>query len=432
MPNFNIIPSETGLIKAWNNGVQFEESAVAQLKAVASLPFVIPHVAAMPDCHWGMGATVGSVIPTVGAIIPASVGVDIGCGMIAVRTNIQLSQFAPAQADIEPEGPRRLKAMFDAISHAVPHGRTDNGGNGDRGAWHDVPADIQTIWDDQFEFEVNACKRSVFAAHPNALHRRPVNQLGTLGTGNHFIELCTEIDNPDSQLWVVIHSGSRGFGNKIGTYFTNLAKHLCNKYFVQLPDPNLAYLAIGTQEYEDYLGAVALAQKYAWLNREIMMARVLGAIGAQESGPAVFGHDGDGVPSTIHIHHNYVQPERHFGKNVMLTRKGAVDASEGNWTIIPGSMGAKTYLGVGLGNRDSFHSCSHGAGRAMSRTAARKLCTVEQHAAATEGIVCDKTAETLDETPAAYKDIDRVMESQADLVRPVVALRQLVCVKGLS
>ncbi len=431
--NYNVL-HELGNapIKLWNKHVTIEEAAINQLKQVASMPFVKPWVAAMADTHWGMGATVGSVIPTVGAVMPAAVGVDIGCGMMAVRTNLKLSEL-PDFDPVEQHYVSWEAKVFSKISVAVPHGRTNNGGERDIGAWleNNIPADILKIWNNEFYREVHGVSPyglltydTPFKRHPNAISKNAARHLGTLGTGNHFIEICTEIDNPDSNLWVVIHSGSRGFGNRIGTYFTKLAGDLCKKWGAKLPDKNLGFLPAGTQEFQDYLFALDLAQKFAWANREIMMARVLSALNAMDDAQ---GPDAP-VPSIIHMHHNYAVVD---GESV-LTRKGAVDASQGKWCIIPGSMGAKTYIARGLGNGDSFNSCSHGAGRAMSRTKALKTFTVEDHAKATEGIYCDKTHGVLDETPGAYKDIDAVMESQRDLVEPVLKLKQLVCVKGLS
>ncbi len=422
--NYNVIVSENGVpIKIWNKHVKIEDQAIQQLKDVASMSFVKPYVAAMADCHWGMGATVGSVIPAVGAVMPAAVGVDIGCGMMAVRTNIQIDS-----GDENNLPSHYIPELFDIISSVVPHGRTDNGGGKDIGAWpeYGIPADILEIWGREFAGYFADLQES----HPGAISKNAARHLGTLGTGNHFIEVCTEIDNSDSNLWVVIHSGSRGLGNRIGTYFTKLAGDLCKTWGIKLPNKDLGYLPIGTLEYDDYVFAVTLAQKFAWHNRIIMMERVLTAIGAKIV-PTLLD-DILEVPAVIHMHHNYMVPVRIGNLDVNLTRKGAVDASLGNWVIIPGSMGAKTYIGKGLGNPQSFWSCSHGAGRAMSRTQALKTFTVEDHAKATEGVYCDKTTSVLDETPAAYKDIDAVMESQRDLVEPILKLKQIVCVKGLS
>lgn len=442
----SVIKRDGGVpVKMWNECVPpFEDKAVEQLLQIASMPFVKPHVAAMPDTHLGMGATVGSVIPTVGAVMPAAVGVDIGCGMIAVRTNLNVANVIWARD-------RWVETAFDKISKAVPHGRSNDGGPGDRGAWGTVPADIQKIWDDEFDFEITgwksldgrpqgeassyANKGTPFMRHPQSLSKNAVKQLGTLGTGNHFIELAVEIDNPDSKIWVVLHSGSRGFGNRIGSYYTKLAREQNEKNFIKLPNRDLGYLVKDTQEFNDYVTSVELAQKFAWRSREIMMARVLTAIGAEmDSQDGYVTTDGFNptVPPMIHVHHNYMEQRVIRGEKSLLTRKGAVDASIGKWVIIPGSMGAKTYLGTGEGNPESFHSCSHGAGRAMSRTEALKTFTVAEHAKATEGVYCDKTEGTLDETPKAYKDIDAVMASQTDLVTPVIKLKQIVSVKGVS
>ena len=422
-------------VKKWDKFVNIESKALDQLEQTASMPFVKPWVAAMPDTHYGMGATVGSVIPTEGAVMPAAVGVDIGCGMMAVRTNLKVSDLGGVYG-------RQGSELFQLISGTIPHGRTNNGGANDIGAWPEdkIPPDIAAIWRREFqphttgfssEFPSNNEyeKLNAFTRHPGAISKNAARHLGTLGTGNHFIEVCKEIrefPGDPGNLWIVIHSGSRGFGNRIGTYFMRLAGDLCKKWLISLPNRDLGYLPEGTQEFDDYLFALSLAQKFAWLNREIMMSRVLKAIDAKVE-TSEFASD-ESVPPTIHMHHNYADIR---GKRI-LTRKGAVDASSGKFCIIPGSMGAKTYIAVGLGSKESFDSCSHGAGRAMSRTEALKTFTVEDHERATQGVVCDKTKGVLDETPGAYKDIDAVMESQSDLVRPVLKLKQLVCVKGLS
>jgi tRNA-splicing ligase RtcB len=371
--------------------------------------------------------------------MPAAVGVDIGCGMIAVRTNLKANDFQRTDFDAVEMGYRSWEAWaFAMISASVPHGRSHNGGVGDIGSWNEIPQDIADIWASEFEDQIETSE--VFSVYPGAYSQNAPRQLGTLGTGNHFIEVAVEIDNPESNLWVIIHSGSRGFGNRIGSFFTKLAGELNAKYFVQLPNKDLGYLVEGSEEYDLYLEALALAQKYAWRSREIMMDRVLEALGAEaaknEEGVETneFGSSWavKGVPSTIHMHHNYLASERHFGKQVLITRKGAVDAAKDKYVIIPGSMGAKTYIAKGLGNLDSFHSCSHGAGRAMSRGEALRTFSVADHVAATEGVYCDKTEGVLDETPGAYKSIEAVMESQKDLVEPILALKQIISVKGIS
>ena len=406
---FDVIEAGNGhIIKAWKRGVPFEEQAIAQLKNTASVPFLFKHLAAMPDCHLGVGATIGTVLPTKGACIPAAVGVDLGCGMMAQRTSLRSEGLVSHVA---------LHELRLAIEAAVPCGRTNNGGPGDRGAWGTVPEDISMIWTKEFNNDyIDMCEK-----HPGMKARNTVNQLGTLGTGNHFIELSTD---EEGFVWIVLHSGSRGLGNKIGTYFTDLAKELCAKWFITLPDPDLAYLPIHTPEFTDYKNAVTLAQNFALRNRELMMSTVLQVlIGAGLE---------FGTTELVQCHHNYISWERHFGENIMVTRKGAVRVENGQLGIIPGSMGARTYIVEGLGNRESFCTCSHGAGRAMGRRAAERTFTVEQHAAATLGVECDKTADTLDETPAAYKDIEAVMAAQADIVKPRYILKQFLNVKGKS
>jgi tRNA-splicing ligase RtcB (3'-phosphate/5'-hydroxy nucleic acid ligase) len=393
-------------VKAWIRGVPLEEAAAQQLENVASLPFVHKWVAAMPDVHWGIGATVGSVIPTVGAIIPAAVGVDIGCGMMATQTTLTANDL--------PESLREIRA---AIEKAVPHGRTDNGGRNDRGAWGETPEAQAEAWR-----SLRAGYESIVAKHRKLDRGNHVNHLGTLGTGNHFIEVC--LDESD-RVWFMLHSGSRGVGNRIGTYFIQLARDDMRQWFVHLPDENLAYLPEGTEHFDDYVEAVDWAQNFASMNRKLMMRAVVRAVRSVDGIPPF-----EAEVQAVNCHHNYVARENHYGKNVFVTRKGAVRAREGDMGIIPGSMGARSYIVRGKGNPESFHSCSHGAGRAMSRAAAKKRFTVEDHRAATEGIECRKDADVLDETPGAYKSIDAVMEAQKDLVEIVHTLRQVVCVKG--
>lgn len=402
---YEVIPGESVPIKAWIRGVPLEDAAAQQLKNVARMPFIHRWVAAMPDVHWGMGATVGSVIPTAGAIIPAAVGVDIGCGMMASRTTLTASDL-----------PDDLKGLRAAIEAAVPHGRTDNGGRNDRGAWHDLPAPQVQAWQ-----ELEPGYRQLLAKHPRLDRGSHVSHLGTLGTGNHFIEVCLD---QEQRVWVMLHSGSRGVGNRIGSYFIELAREDMRTWFINLPDKDLAYLPEGTQHFDDYVQAVSWAQDYARRNRELMMAAVVRAL--RGAGLPAFEVDEE----VIDCHHNYVERERHYGKDVWVTRKGAVRARQGDLGIIPGSMGARSYIVRGKGNPESFHSCSHGAGRAMSRAAAKQRFSLEDHARATAGIECRKDADVIDETPAAYKSIDAVMEAQRDLVEVVHTLRQVVCVKG--
>lgn len=403
---YEVIPGEAVPIKAWIKGVPLEDAAAQQLKNVARMPFIHRWVAAMPDVHWGMGATVGSVIPTAGAIIPAAVGVDIGCGMMASRTTLTASDL-----------PDDLKALRSAIEAAVPHGRTDNGGRNDRGAWHDLPAPQVQAWR-----ELEPGYRAICDKHPRLDRGNHVNHLGTLGTGNHFIEVCLD---QDQRVWFMLHSGSRGVGNRIGSYFIELAREDMRTWFINLPDRDLAYLPEGTQHFDDYVQAVSWAQDFARRNRELMMAAVVRAARGVHGLPP-FQVDEE----VVNCHHNYVERERHYGKDVWVTRKGAVRARQGDLGIIPGSMGARSYIVRGKGNPESFHSCSHGAGRAMSRAEAKQRFSLEDHARATAGIECRKDADVIDETPAAYKSIDAVMEAQRDLVEVVHTLRQVVCVKG--
>lgn len=393
-------------IKAWTDGVPFEDEAEAQLRRVAALPFIHKWIAVMPDVHAGIGATVGSVIASKKAVIPAAVGVDIGCGMMAVKTSLRAEQL-----------PDDLRALRLAIEAAVPHGRTDHGGANDRGAYGEPPARTVEAW-----AAMQAGYDQLLAKHESAGSRQRVHQLGTLGTGNHFIELCLD---EAGAVWVMLHSGSRGVGNRIGSYFIERAKAEMRRWFVNLPDHDLAYLPEGSELFDDYVHAVEWAQGYARANREIMMHATIDALRATQLLPAFTAH-----LEAVNCHHNYISRERHYGENVIVTRKGAVRAREGELGIIPGSMGAKSFIVRGKGNAESFTSCSHGAGRAMSRTKAKKVFTLEDHAAATQGVECRKDADVIDETPGAYKAIDDVMAAQADLVDIVYTLKQIVCVKG--
>src|SRR5687768_3035725 len=404
--NFDLQHVEGGVpIKLWTRGVPVDDKARDQLARAAKMPFVFKHVAAMPDVHVGIGATVGSVIPTKGAVIPAAVGVDIGCGMMAARTSLHASDL-----------PDTLEGVRDAIEKAVPHGRDVGRGKRDKGSWGDPPAEIVAAWATLAE----RFKRIV-AKYPKLEKANHLVHLGTLGTGNHFIELC--LDEAD-RVWVMLHSGSRGVGNAIGTFFIELAKQDMRKWFVNLPDENLAYFPEGTEHFDDYVEAVGWAQDFAALNRRMMMTNVVRAL------RSVIAKPFEAELEAINCHHNYVQKENHFGENVLVTRKGAVRAAEGVMGIIPGSMGAKSFIVRGRGNKEAFDSCSHGAGRLMSRTEAKKVFTLDDHILATEGVECRKDAGVIDETPAAYKPIEAVMAAQSDLVEIVHTLKQVVCVKG--
>lgn len=403
--NFEYIGTAGAPIKAWIKGVPLEDSARAQLVNVASLPFIHKHVAVMPDVHWGMGATVGSVIATKGAVIPAAVGVDIGCGMMAVKTSLRASDL-----------PDSLAEMRTAIETAVPHGRTNNGGHGDRGAWHDLPARPSFAWD-----RLKERYAQILEKHPKARPFNTSHHLGTLGGGNHFIEVC--LDESDD-VWIMLHSGSRGPGNKFGSYFIEKAKEDMRRWFINLPDQDLAYIPEGSALFADYIEAVEWAQDFAFENRKVMMGSVVEAINR------IMGLAFSSEVMAVNCHHNYISRENHFGANVIVTRKGAVRARDGDLGIIPGSMGARSFIVRGKGNPDSFHSCSHGAGRVMSRTKAAATFSLEDHAVATMGVECRKDVSVIDETPGAYKDIQAVMDAQSDLVEIVHTLKQVLCVKG--
>jgi tRNA-splicing ligase RtcB len=404
---YNVIATEKGVpIKAWTKGVPLEAGARQQLINVAQLPFIFKWVAAMPDVHWGIGATVGSVIPTKGAIIPAAVGVDIGCGMMAVETDLTAGDL-----------PDNLKGIRTAIEKAVPHGRTNHGGRGDRGAWGEIPSRNLEIWG-----TLKPRYDAILAKHSKLDRGNHANHLGTLGTGNHFIEVC--LDEADA-VWFMLHSGSRGVGNRMGSYFIEIARKDMERLFISLPDRDLAYFPEGSEHFKEYVEAVEWAQDFARWNRQLMMEQIVAAVrGCPEVRPFA------AECQAINSHHNYVARESHYGENILVTRKGAVRAREGDMGIIPGSMGARSYIVRGKGNPESFTSCSHGAGRAMSRTEAKRRFSVKDHERMTAGIECRKDADVIDETPAAYKTIEDVMAAQADLVEVVHTLHQVVCVKG--
>lgn len=403
---YEVLNPENGVpIKSWTRGVPFEDEAKEQLLNIAKMPFVHGWVAAMPDVHLGKGATIGSVIPCLGAIIPAAVGVDIGCGMAAVKTSLKAEQL-----------PDNLFHIRSAIEYAVPHGRTGHARKNDRGAWGNLPADVLCAWAQLSEkFAILTEKHAVLKNTNNVHH------LGTLGTGNHFIEICLDEHNG---VWIMLHSGSRGVGNRIGSHFIELAKKDMEKWLIQLPNKDLAYFPEGTEHFDEYIEAVEWAQEFARINRQVMMARVIQAL--KDSLEIPF----EAQVEAVNCHHNYVARENHYGKNVLITRKGAVRARQGDMGIIPGSMGARSFIVRGLGNEESFCSCSHGAGRVMSRTKAKKLVSLEEHATDTQGVECRKDASVIDETPRAYKNIDAVMQAQKDLVEIVYTLKQVVCVKG--
>jgi len=384
-------------VKVWTE--QVEPEALQQLINIATMPFIHKHIAVMPDVHAGKGATIGSVIPTIGAIIPAAVGVDIGCGMCAVPTNLTATDL-----------PDTLKSIRSDIEKAIPVGF---------GAYEDAD---HLLPDEQGLLKRDQVAHLFEKYQIESGRQSPSQQLGTLGGGNHFIEVC--LDESD-QVWIMLHSGSRGIGNRIGSRFIELARQDMERHFIKLPDRDLAYLPEGTEHFEDYVIAVEWAQQYAAINRKIMLRRVVEVLKRH------FPHmEADIENRAVNCHHNYISREHHFGKNCLVTRKGAVRARKGDLGIIPGSMGTRSYIVEGLGNDEAFHSCSHGAGRRMSRTKAKATFTVDDHIKATAGIECRKDEHVLDETPMAYKDIDEVMENQRDLVKPLHTLCQIICIKG--
>jgi tRNA-splicing ligase RtcB (3'-phosphate/5'-hydroxy nucleic acid ligase) len=394
------MPVETVLnarvpVKVWTD--QIEPDAMKQLKNTASLPFVFRHVAAMPDVHLGIGATVGSVVATKGAVCPAAVGVDIGCGMMAKKTSIPAERF-------DSEG---LKKLRHSIEREIPVGFEQKR--------EPFAAALEWIG-----------RRDKPHAASEALVQKAVHQLGTLGGGNHFIEICR--DTGDDLLWVLLHSGSRNIGKSVAEIHIGKAKSAVRRLAERLPDPDLAYFAAGTREFREYREDVEWCQGYARQNREIMMDRILRQLAF------ALGFEGDvsglGLTTSVNCHHNYIADEVHFGEKVLVTRKGAIRAGRGELGIIPGSMGTGSYIVRGLGNRDAFESAPHGAGRKMSRREAKRRFTKEDLACQTEGVECRKDAGVLDEIPGAYKPISEVLEKSSDLVEVVAGLKQIVCVKG--
>jgi len=381
-------------IKIWTDDI--EDEALIQLKNLSRLPFISSNgVACMPDVHAGKGSTIGTVIATDKAIIPAAVGVDIGCGMNAVRLSLKASDL-----------PDSLLNIRNQIERDVPLGA---GGNNQEFNADNIPELPHHVLNGLF----NGDRVKAFKKYGS--------QLGSLGSGNHFIELCLD-ENQD--VWIMLHSGSRGIGNMIGTYFIEKAKRRMEQYFISLPDGDLAYLPEDTDDFNEYIEAVGWAQNYALENRKRMMDLVISAIRTHISIQFKITQE------AINCHHNYVERENHFGRNLWVTRKGAIRARLGDLGIIPGSMGAKSFIVKGKGNIDSYCSCSHGAGRKMSRTKARNTFTVQDLKIQTEGVECNKTDAVLDEIPSAYKNIDEVMNNQKDLIEIVHTLKQVLCVKG--
>jgi len=392
----SLIKGENVPIRSWAPPHTIEPDALKQLRAIASLPWVAHHVAVMPDVHLGRGATVGSVIALRGAVAPAAVGVDIGCGMTAVRTTLLARQL--------PDDLRRLR---DDIETKIPVGR----------AHHDDP-----VWAEASE-PLRAEARTLFGrfaeltARVQRLARRAEAQLGTLGGGNHFIEVCVDTEGA---VWLMLHSGSRNIGAVLAEHHMEAARR--SFHGAPLPDPDLAVFLAGTAPFEAYRRDLLWAQEYARLNRDLMMERVRDAMRARW--PRI------GFDAQVSCHHNYLSEEHHFGEDLLVTRKGAIRARADEMGIIPGSMGTRSYIVRGKGNPLSFESASHGAGRRMSRTQARKAFDVNDLKRQTEGVECRKDRGVVDEIPNAYKDIDQVLEQQEDLVEVVATLKQVVCVKG--
>jgi tRNA-splicing ligase RtcB (3'-phosphate/5'-hydroxy nucleic acid ligase) len=389
-------------VQVWTSDI--EPEAIQQLINVSKLEIVHGAIAAMPDVHVGIGATVGSVIPTKKAIIPAAVGVDIGCGMNAVRTTLRAAQL--------PDNLYRLRGQIEAV---VPVGFEQHASSKVKGSQQARTA--RTL--DQRLDSIVAKHKGLMKMQRN-FNATWICQLGTLGGGNHFIELCLD---QDDQVWVMLHSGSRGIGNVMGRYFIAAAQKDMRRHQINLPDRDLAYFSEGSNWFDDYVEALGWAQDYAWLNRSEMMRAVLEVL-KRELPP--FKLDGE----AINCHHNYVEEETHGGEKLFITRKGAISAREGEMGIIPGSMGAKSYIVRGLGNPQSYCSCSHGAGRRMSRTEAKRRFNKHDLADQTAGIECRKDGGVVDEIPSAYKDIDKVMENQRDLVEVAHTLNQVLCIKG--
>jgi tRNA-splicing ligase RtcB len=400
MPIKSVLNKAKVPVKIWSDIETVESSALDQLTNTANLPFVFKHVAAMPDLHVGHGAVVGSVIATKGAVCPAAVGVDIGCGMMALRT------------DLDPKVVQdKITAIRLSIERSIPVGHESN---------RNLTKSVEgwKLWNNWDTLSVLGQDKD-----RTTMWKRAQSQLGSLGGGNHFIEVCLDTSGA---VWVMLHSGSRNVGKVIAERHMDKAKDLMKQMFISLPDPELAYFAQGTTEFTNYLADVEWCQEYAAQNRREMMERVLKDLSYAVHGePAAIE-----VDFKVNCHHNYISKEHHYGENVLVTRKGAVRARRDDLGIIPGSMGTKSYIVKGLGNEESFCSCSHGAGRRMSRGAAKRTFTLQDLESQTAGVECRKDEGVLDEIPGAYKDLDVVMANQTDLVEILHELKQIMVVKG--
>jgi tRNA-splicing ligase RtcB (3'-phosphate/5'-hydroxy nucleic acid ligase) len=388
-------------VKIWADDLEAE--AEKQLRNMANMPFIYRHVAAMPDAHAGRGSTVGTVIATQGAIIPAAVGVDIGCGMCALKLPFKVDLLG---------GSEKLAQLRHSIERSIPTGMHGNKSTNER---------VETAFKALGDVSQTAQSKLRQGVFQKALYA-----LGTLGGGNHFIEICAD---KEDNAWIMLHSGSRNIGKCLAEIHIDKAKDLMKQYFISLPDPDLAYLAQHTPEFKEYLHDLMWGQQFAMANRNEMMDRTLREVLYHVGMLDQYNVLKESL-FRVNCHHNYTAIENHSGKNVYVTRKGAVSARVGEYGIIPGSMGTRSYIVKGLGNSESFCSCSHGAGRRMSRTKAREVFTIEDLKAQTAGIECRKDNKVLDEIPGSYKDIDVVMDNQKDLVEPVAELRQLICIKG--
>lgn len=390
-------------IHLWTDIAGVESSALQQLKDTTQVPILVQHLAAMPDVHTGAGATIGSVLATQGGVIPSAVGVDIGCGMCAMR----LDGVHPSEITL------RITEIRSLIERSIPVGFTANQKSTKAAVewkgWQDFDKLPKELFDNRGKGRKYATLRS------DAEHK-----LCSLGGGNHFIELSV---SQDLDAWVVLHSGSRNIGLKLANHFIGKAKEICASRHLPIPNKDLAYLPADTDEFHQYMFAVQWAQNYAEENREQMLGRVLQVM------DRILERTIDSSKQ-VNCHHNFVQEEEHFGQKVLITRKGAIQALKGQMGIIPGSMGSKSYIVRGLGNPDAFNSASHGAGRKMSRSEAKRTFTLEDALRQTEGVECKKDESVLDELPGAYKDIDVVMANQTDLVEKVETLKQLLCIKG--
>jgi tRNA-splicing ligase RtcB len=405
--NYEFIQGHKVNLKAWTRDVTFDQNAKDQLLNLSKMPFIFKHIAIMPDVHLGKGCSIGTVLPTKGAIIPAAVGVDLSCGMLAAKLSLKAKDL--------PDNLHKIRCDMEAV---VPHGRTDNGGANDVGGWKkNPPLAVIDAW-----AQLAPRYEKIVDKHPKIKAYNTIDHLGTLGTGNHFVELC--IDESDD-VWVMLHSGSRGVGNKIGMYFIEKAKEEMLKYHIadHLPDQDLSYLVEHTSLYDDYIEALEWASDYAKISRETMLEAILKVLSVHLKPFSI-------VDEVVNCHHNYVTKENHFGENILITRKGAVSARLDQKGIIPGSMGTASYIVRGLGNKESFCSCSHGAGRVMSRGEAKKRISMEEHAKAMTGIEARLDADVLDESPSAYKPIEKTMLAQDDLVEILHTLRQVLNIKG--